>query len=74
LAAQGLAPVLTQPKRERPDANPVGELVITNIGGVVDLKLSVRSAPATDILLPLRDPGPAAGLGSGLQQYPEALP
>jgi hypothetical protein len=48
---QGLPPVLTQPKRETFPANPVGELVATNTGGVPDLKLSVPSTPATDIVV-----------------------
>jgi hypothetical protein len=49
--AQGLAPVLTRPKHHTFDANPVGELVATNTGGVVELKLSVPTTPATDIMV-----------------------
>jgi hypothetical protein len=50
-ASQGLAPVLTRPESYKFDANPVGELVATNTGGVVDLKLSVPTTPATDVLV-----------------------
>jgi hypothetical protein len=51
LAFQGLAPVLTPNERPKFDANLAGDLVITNTGGAVDLKLSVPTAPATDILV-----------------------
>jgi hypothetical protein len=51
LATQGLPPVLTQPKRETFPANPVGELVATNTGGVPELKLSVPTTPDTDIVV-----------------------
>ena len=51
LAYQGLEPVFTRPERPSFSANPAAELVITNTGGVMDLKLSVPSAPATDILV-----------------------
>ena len=51
LAAQGLPPVLTRPQPHTFTANPVGELVATNTGGVADLKLSVPTTPATDILV-----------------------
>jgi hypothetical protein len=51
LACQGLEPALTPTDRPSFDANPVAELVITNTGGTIDLKLSVPSAPATDILV-----------------------
>ena len=51
LAYQGLAPAFTRPERPSFDANPVAELVITNTGGAIDLKLSVPSTPATDILV-----------------------
>src|ERR1039458_7637189 len=51
LAFQGLALVLTPTERPKFDANPAGDLVITNTGGAVDLKLSVPTAPATDILV-----------------------
>ena len=51
LAFQGQAPVLTPTERPKFDANPVGDLVVTNTGGAVDLKLSVPTAPATDILV-----------------------
>jgi len=50
-ASQGLAPVLTRPESYKFDTNPVGELVSTNTAGVVDLKLSVPTTPATDILV-----------------------
>jgi hypothetical protein len=50
-ASQGLPPVLTQPEFYKFDANPVGELVSTNTAGVVDLKLSVPTTPATDIVV-----------------------
>ena len=50
-ASQGLPPVLTRPESYQFDANPVGEFVSTNAGGEVDLKLSVPTAPATDILV-----------------------
>ena len=51
LAYQGLALVDTPPKRVTFDANPVGPLVATNTDGVVDLKLSVPSAPAATVLV-----------------------
>jgi len=51
LAYQGLPPVVTPTERPTFDANPVRELVITNTGGVIDLKLSVPTAPASDILV-----------------------
>jgi hypothetical protein len=51
LAFQGLAPVLTPTERPRFDANPAGDLVIANTGGAVELKLSVPTAPVTDILV-----------------------
>ena len=51
LAYQGLEPALTRPERATFGANPVAGLVITNTGGVVDLQLSVPTAPATDILV-----------------------
>ena len=50
-AFQGLAPILTPPERQKFDASPVGELVVSNTGGAVDLKLSVPTAPATDIVV-----------------------
>jgi hypothetical protein len=56
LAAQGLPPVLTRPPCPSFDANPVGELVSTNTDGTVELKLSVPSAPATDIIVLGTDP------------------
>ena len=43
--------LLTRPKPHTFDANCVGELVATNTGGVVELKLSVPRTPATDILV-----------------------
>jgi hypothetical protein len=51
LAYLGLPPVLTPTTRPTFDANPVRELVITNTGSVIDLKLSVPTAPAADILV-----------------------
>jgi len=51
LAYQGLPPVLTPTERPTFGANPVRELIITSTGGVVELKLSVPTAPATDILV-----------------------
>ena len=51
LAAQGLPPVLTRPQPHTFTANPVGELVTTNTAGEVELKLSVPTTPATDILV-----------------------
>jgi hypothetical protein len=51
LAYQGLPPVLTPTERPTFGANPVRELVITNAGGVIELKLIVPSAPAADILV-----------------------
>ena len=51
LAYQGLPPVLTPTERPTFGANPVRELVITNAGSVIDLKLSVPTAPSTDILV-----------------------
>jgi hypothetical protein len=51
LVYQGLPPVLTPTARPDFGVNPVRELVITNTGGVVDLKLSVPSAPTSDILV-----------------------
>jgi hypothetical protein len=51
LAYQGLPPVLTPTERPTFGANPVRELVITNTGGVINLKLSVPSASAADILV-----------------------
>ena len=51
LAYQGLPFALTPPERPSFAPNPVGDLVLTNTGGAADLKLSVTSAPATDILV-----------------------
>jgi hypothetical protein len=51
LAYQGLPPVLTPTERPTFGANPVRELVIINAGEVIELKLSVPTAPATDILV-----------------------
>jgi hypothetical protein len=51
LVSHGQAPVLTPTERPRLDANPVGELVSTNTDGVAELKLSVATTPATDILV-----------------------
>ena len=51
LAFQGQAPVLTPTERPTFDANPVQDLVITDTGAAVELKLSVPSVPAADILV-----------------------
>ena len=51
LSYQGLPQVDTPPAKPTFDANPVGPLVITNIGGVPELKLSVTTAPAALILV-----------------------
>ena len=51
LAYQEMPPALTAPARPIFAANPVAELFATNTGGAFDLKLSVPSAPATDILV-----------------------
>jgi hypothetical protein len=51
LVYQGLAPVLTPPERPKFGVNPVAGLVIANIDGVIELKLSVPSAPTSDILV-----------------------
>ena len=51
LAYQGLPPVLTPTERPTFSANPVRELVITNAGSVIELKLIVPTAPSTDILV-----------------------
>ena len=51
LSYQGQAQTDTPPEKPTFDANPVGPLVITNTGGVPELKLSVSSAPAALILV-----------------------
>ena len=51
LAYHGLPPVVTPTERPTFGANPVRQLAITNTGGVIDLKLSVLSATASDILV-----------------------
>jgi hypothetical protein len=51
LAYQGTPLVDTPPARVDFDENPVGPLVATNTDGVIDLKLSVPSAPATPVLV-----------------------
>jgi hypothetical protein len=51
LVYQGQALAVTPPERPTFDANPVGALVATNSGGVIDLKLDVPSAPATPVLV-----------------------
>ena len=51
LAYQGLPPVFAPPERPTFGPNPVRELLITNTGGVIELKLSVPSTPAADILV-----------------------
>lgn len=52
LAYQGLPPALTPTECPVFGANPVGGLVITNIGGVIDLKLSVVSVPTAQEMSP----------------------
>jgi hypothetical protein len=49
LAYQGLALTVTPPERVTFPENPVGPLVATNTGGVVDLKLSVPRTPAATV-------------------------
>jgi hypothetical protein len=51
LAYQGLDPVFTPPERPSFGANPAAGLVVTDTAGAIDLKLSVSSTPATDILV-----------------------
>jgi hypothetical protein len=51
LAYQGLPPALVPTERPKFDTNPVGDLVITNTAGPIDLKLSVPTAPAATILV-----------------------
>ena len=51
LGYQGLDPVSTRPERTSFAANPVAGLVVTNTADAIDLKLSVASAPVTDILV-----------------------
>jgi hypothetical protein len=51
--------IFTRPQPHTFTANPVGELVASNTGGVVDLKLSVPATPATDILVLGAAPGSA---------------
>jgi hypothetical protein len=51
LIYQGLPPALTPTERPRFDASQIGELVVTNTGGAIDLKLSVPSAPTARILV-----------------------
>ena len=55
-ASQRLAPVLTRPESYKFDANPVGDLVATKTGGVVDLKLSVPTNPGHGHSGPWRGP------------------
>jgi hypothetical protein len=45
LASIGLDRVVLPPERARFGTNPVDELVITNTGGDIDLKLAVRGTP-----------------------------
>jgi hypothetical protein len=86
LAYQGQEFVVTPPERPTFDANPVGALVVTNTGGVPDLKLSVPSAPAAPVLVLATGPC-SAGVsfakhftiigvlprGSGVQQHHRPL-
>jgi hypothetical protein len=51
LACQGLAPVVLPTERPTFDANPVCELLITNTGGRIELKLRVPTAPSAHILV-----------------------
>ena len=55
-ASQALPPVLTRPEFYKFDANPVGDLVATKTGGVVDLKLSVPTNPGHGHSGPWRGP------------------
>jgi hypothetical protein len=50
-AYQGLELLVSPPERVTFEANPVGALVITNTGGVPELKLSVPSTPAATVLV-----------------------
>ena len=51
LAALGEPLLVTPPQRPKFSANVVGDLVATNTGGEIDLKLSVPSAPTARILV-----------------------
>ena len=51
LMYQELPPVLTPTDRPTFPANEIGELVVTNTGGEIDLKLSVPNAPTARILV-----------------------
>jgi hypothetical protein len=51
LAYQGLPPALIPTERPTFSKNEVGDLVITNTDGPIDLKLSVPTAPTADILV-----------------------
>ena len=51
LAYQGRPLVDLPPAKVRFDANPVGALVATNIGGVPQIKLSVTETPPTPVLV-----------------------
>ena len=51
LAYQDQPLVATPPERVRFDANPVDALLVTNTGGVPDLKLSVPRTPIATVLV-----------------------
>jgi len=51
LANVGEPPVVDPPNKPVFSANPVGDLTITNTGGIIALKLSVPTAPARHMLV-----------------------
>jgi len=51
LAYQRLPLLRTPPARASFEENPVGGLVVTNIGGVVEIKLSVPRTPTVPVLV-----------------------
>lgn len=51
LAYQGLPLVTTPPERPGFEDNPVSALVVTNIGGELEIKLSVPRPPAAPVLV-----------------------
>jgi hypothetical protein len=52
LASIGLPQVVLPTERPHFGANPVGQLVVTNIGGDIDLRLPVRGIPTPYIIVP----------------------
>jgi hypothetical protein len=86
LVYQGQALAVIPTERPTFDANVVGPLLATNTGGVIDLKLSVLSAPAAPVLVLATGPC-SAGVsfakhftiigvlprGSGVQQHHRPL-